>query len=519
MRYSPSTPWVWTIVGLGIWLGNGWFWTSPFAGAHAHSGHTGVELSHDIDTRLWLHILCMGLAYGVLFPVGAVLGITRNRFHVPVQAVGSCLVVVGYFLGHYHGGRQFGETAHVYFSRVVMLAFFVQIGCGVYLKLHLERYLKRDYLRPIIRIIHRSIGYITMLLAWVQVLLGFIALTGFCYADHFGQCLAHFIMGSSFVWYGVWLLFSLTLAGPWLRSKGRSPEFYDSVVILAWGIFNTFTEHRWDEPWTHKDLQHTAMGILWWCGGILGILMTWRAPPHSRSMVPALIILFTGLAMAAHHQHTEFSTRVHAYFGGALCIAGITRIIELFMVSFYPIGKDIDSGVWPHPFRYVPPFFLMLSGTMFMSANEESIQTLVDAGAEPASYCLLIVAVAFMLFFMAYGLMTLYRYLAPRYTTDLGYHPVGEGAHHAFDQIPIHRVVGDHGNEETAYSLQHRHVGGQAVGEGLMPEAHTQTIFDIASNDSFDDDPNSAVTLREEVELRAVKHSPLNDINDRMSEK
>ncbi|RKP39100.1 hypothetical protein BJ085DRAFT_42235 [Dimargaris cristalligena] len=410
----------------------------------AHSGHTSIEISHDIDGRLWAHIIFMSLAYGILFPIGTILGLVHHKLHVPIQALGGVFVVVGYFLGHFHQGRHFGENAHVDFSRLVLLAFFIQAGCGIYLKLHLERRLRRDYLRPILKPIHRYLGLATMLLAWVQILLGFIALTGFCYADHFGQCLAHFIMGSSFVWYGVWLLFTMTLAGPWLRSKGRSPEFYDSALILVWGIVNTFTEHRWNEPWNHKDLQHTAMGILWWAGGLVGVLSTWRLPPTSRSMFPALVILFTGLAMASHHQHTAFSTTVHAYFGGALCISAITRMIELCLLSQ---DKYQNHPEQQHPFQFVPAFFLVLSGTMFMSAQEESIHNLIDMGVDPASYCLLIVSVAFFLFLMAYSLMVFYRWLKPQET----------------------------------------------------------------SNDSFDDDPQSAVTLREEVEmghLRSTRASP-----------
>ncbi|KAJ1916897.1 hypothetical protein IWQ60_007945 [Tieghemiomyces parasiticus] len=485
-------------------------------GAQAHEGHhhnANMSFSSDIDTRLWLHVVFMGLAYGVLFPVGTVLGLVKHRFHVPVQSLGFALVVVGYFLGHYHQGRMYGENAHVDFSRLVLLTLFIQVGCGVYLKLHLERYMKRDYLRPIIKAVHRYIGLATTLIAWVQILLGFIALTGFCYADHFGQCLAHFIMGSSFVWYGVWLLFCLTLAGPWLRSKGRSPEFYDSAMILVWGIVNTFTEHRWDEAWNHKDLQHTAMGILWWAGGLVGVVMTWRLPATSRSMVPSLVILFTGIAMGSHQQHTEFSTKFHAYFGGALCIAALTRIIELFLLSSSPAAAAIDDepiryGRGPlkprHPFQYVPTFFLVLSGTLFMSAQEESIQNLLDMGVDPASYGLLIVSVAFILFLVAYSLMIMYRALAPA-STDLGYHAVldsGEDPH-------FHDPAS--GTYSSRYAGAAVASTSSATATGIYSdpgaEAHVQTIFDVleSNSSSFDEeDPRSAVTLREEVEMGAM---------------
>lgn len=51
-------------------------------------------------------------------------------------------------------------------------------------------------------------------------------------------------MGSSFVAYGILMLLALRVGGPWLLSKGKSQEWYDSWVIMVWGIVNTFTEHR-----------------------------------------------------------------------------------------------------------------------------------------------------------------------------------------------------------------------------------------------------------------------------------
>jgi Protein of unknown function (Ytp1) len=52
-------------------------------------------------------------------------------------------------------------------------------------------------------------------------------------------------MGSSFAAYGIIMLISLRVGGPWLLKRQRSQEWYDSWVITAWGIVNTFTEHRY----------------------------------------------------------------------------------------------------------------------------------------------------------------------------------------------------------------------------------------------------------------------------------
>jgi len=38
-----------------------------------------------IDWILWVHIVLQGVVWGVLFPVGMVLGLVKSRYHVPLQ--------------------------------------------------------------------------------------------------------------------------------------------------------------------------------------------------------------------------------------------------------------------------------------------------------------------------------------------------------------------------------------------------------------------------------------------------
>ena len=55
------------------------------------SGHKGVkdpteeQLNAPVDPLLWIHITLQTLVWGVIFPTGMVLGISRSRWHVPVQ--------------------------------------------------------------------------------------------------------------------------------------------------------------------------------------------------------------------------------------------------------------------------------------------------------------------------------------------------------------------------------------------------------------------------------------------------
>lgn len=49
----------------------------------------------------------MYIAFGFLYPLGMVLGLAKNRWHVPVQILASAIFVVGLFLAHAHNGRNY----------------------------------------------------------------------------------------------------------------------------------------------------------------------------------------------------------------------------------------------------------------------------------------------------------------------------------------------------------------------------------------------------------------------------
>jgi hypothetical protein len=52
-------------------------------------------------------------------------------------------------------------------------------------------------------------------------------------------------------------------------------------------------------PWTHKDLQHTMLGVVWVGGGAAGM---WVSRKGKRSVFPSVAIILTGWAMSGHAQ-------------------------------------------------------------------------------------------------------------------------------------------------------------------------------------------------------------------------
>lgn len=244
---------------------------------------------------------------------------------------------------------------HAKFVPIMMLTLITQVCMGIYLKLHLERGFQGK-IRPYIVKAHGIVGKIMPILIWTQFVFGGFGALGFCFGDHTGQCLAHYIMGSAFIAYGIILTILLLVGQLWIKQTGRSQEFFDSLVIAAWGCVNTFTEHRWGGEWVGNDLQHTSMGVIWWCAGLLGIwLSRKRDGTPKRNLIPAIVIILTGFGMSAHPQHLEISNKVHTVFGYTLMAAGFTRIIEISFVL-----RDADAttsdGSDPNSFQYLTPF-------------------------------------------------------------------------------------------------------------------------------------------------------------------
>ncbi|CAK7271147.1 hypothetical protein SEPCBS119000_004452 [Sporothrix epigloea] len=382
------------------------------ASAHEHGEDhipEGETISVDpIDSTLWVHIILMTAVWGILFPLGMVLGIIKNRWHVPVQLLATVLTILGYSLGHMHKGRQFvAGNVHAKFATPLVFLLIGQVALGVYLRLHLERGFQ-GRIRPVFRVAHGVLGKAFPLFGWVQMVFGGITALGFCQGDHLGQCAAHFIMGGAFIAYGILLTILLLVGQVWLKRTGRSPEFFDSCVIAAWGCVNTFTEHRWGTAWVKNDWQHTTMGIIWWSAGLAGVwLSRGRDGGPQRNFVPGFVILITGWAMSAHPQELMISAATHAMFGYTLMAAGLTRIIEVAFVVRDKNSVSSDSTE-TNSFQFIPVFLLYAAGFLFMGATEEQMLLVASSGIDHVAYILILYSLAFLMFLFVNMLVHLY---------------------------------------------------------------------------------------------------------------
>jgi len=54
--------------------------------AHGHHDElTEEQANAPVDNILWIHMALQALVWGVMFPIGMVFGLTRCRWHVPLQ--------------------------------------------------------------------------------------------------------------------------------------------------------------------------------------------------------------------------------------------------------------------------------------------------------------------------------------------------------------------------------------------------------------------------------------------------
>ncbi|GAA5916652.1 Ytp1p, partial [Sporobolomyces salmoneus] len=346
-----------------------------------------------------------------------ILGLNKSRHHVPFQLIVIALSLFGgNFLGHHHRGRSFHMTAHAGFASYMWWYVVLQAAIGGFLKLHVAEGTRA---RGFAKGVHRWVGISFPIVGWVQMVFGAIASLGFCFGGHFGQCLAHEIMGSSFILYGFIYVLMLKLGAAFLERRGWSQEFLDSTIIGVWGIVNTFTEHNFfgeNSAWNHKDMQHVSLGVLWWCGGALGM---WLSRNGKRSIVPALIIGMTGFIMANHGQHLEFSTTVHKAFGYSLVAAGLTRLIEICLVlhdeptpslSASSSSSSDRKSLVPRAFQHLPPYLLVLSGLSFMSATEEQMSWVAGSGMDSTTYVNVLFSGSFVIYLVGVGMIDFYEW-------------------------------------------------------------------------------------------------------------
>lgn len=310
-----------------------------------------------------------------------------------------------------------------------------------------DRFISRGVKRFSTRRASSVVRFVQVFLEKVLLLLGFTALTtGFIVSGGLFRNraiysgLAHYIKGGIFVWYGMLTLGrwmgaftefgwgwnvrpSYPLVARW-KSMVPSAEFTESFVIWLYGASNVFLEHlnNWGDQWTASDIEHLSITLLFFGGGLLGMLLesswarelmntnvvlqkskeeehgasrfaahpaaeeladqrykepqTYRVPLNP---MPALTIMLLGMMMGSHHQQSMVSTMMHAQWGGLFTAFALARAVTYISLYLKPPTSHFPSRP---PSEIVAAFCLTSGGILFMNSASDVVWAIESNGLD-----------------------------------------------------------------------------------------------------------------------------------------
>ncbi|KAJ1723919.1 hypothetical protein LPJ53_001772 [Coemansia erecta] len=367
---------------------------------------------------LRVHLVLCIVSHVVLLPIALVMAVARHRFSPLVQLAGAAVGLLGIVFGWVNGSLS---NAYARFGWFMLCLLAIQTAANLCFTMNIvKRTSKCD-------IAYWTVGLAQLVFTYMAMVLGVVRYLDLCSHGHLGQCISHLARGSALIIGSVVFTVFLRIFGPVMLNLRRPPELYVSIIMMTVGLIGTFTEHNFfqsadnaQEDWSHKDLQHTMIGISWFAGGLLGVLMTCRSHPRFRTPIPSIIFIATGISMIIHQQDIAMASRVHFLFGAAQVLLGLSTICEITLVAS---GFVKDRGE-PPLFQYVPLFFMCASGIALMGANRDMVFFLINEGVDVSTYALTLLSFCFVIVFYFYLLIDLYHWLAG--TASAKYSAIGE---------------------------------------------------------------------------------------------
>ncbi|KAF2633143.1 integral membrane protein [Macroventuria anomochaeta] len=231
--------------------------------------------------------------------------------------------------------------------------------------------------------------------------------------------LAHYIKGGIFFGYGLltlgrWMGAFADFGWAWnvkppMEVVGRrraaipSAEWTESFVIFLYGCINVFLEHlaAWGNAWTAQDLEHVSISIMFFGGGLLGMIIEsskmrdlingsvasaqsslefhdkpWEPPRQYRfsmNPVPGLVILLLGKMMSSHHQASMLSEIIHSQWGSMFMGFSLARALTYITLYISPPTSYLPSRP---PTEIITSFCLMAGGITLMASNKNTVTAL-----------------------------------------------------------------------------------------------------------------------------------------------
>ncbi|KAJ5769843.1 uncharacterized protein N7511_001894 [Penicillium nucicola] len=320
---------------------------------------------------------------------------------------------------------------------------FQKTNVGRFLTEHVPDMMSSRALRGL-NVVYNIIDRIILPFGFATLATGAIAYSGIMRGHEIFNGLAHWIKGGIFFWYGLLTLGryvgcwadlgwawnekpSASVIGAW---KARIPtgEATESFVIFLYGVTNVFLEHMSNAggEWSPTDLEHVSISVLFFGGGLLGMLFesntirdwlnatilqiprgssdeAWQAPKTQRvslNPMPALVIMLLGMMMGSHHQTSMTSTMVHKQWGNLLVGFAIARGMTYVLMFLKPPTSYLPARP---PTEIIASFCLISGGLIFMMSTRNVIEAMEYYSID--AMFTFTVGLGFSAFIMAYGVL------------------------------------------------------------------------------------------------------------------
>jgi hypothetical protein len=200
---------------------------------------------------------------------------------------------------------------------------------------------------------------------------------------------------------------------PKWKARVPSAEFTESFVIFLYGISNVWLEHlsAWGDAWSPADFEHVAITILFFGGGLLGMLIeshhirdllsthilmvqedttrtaatdetVWKEPKNYTvplNPMPALVILLLGIMMSSHTQESMTSSMVHKQWGQLFVGYALSRGVTYLLLYITPPSSHLPARP---PSEIIASFCLAAGGLVFMASSRDVIQAMEFNGLD-----------------------------------------------------------------------------------------------------------------------------------------
>ncbi|KAJ9615256.1 hypothetical protein H2200_001330 [Cladophialophora chaetospira] len=387
------------------------------------------------------HIGLMVIAWFFILPLVVMFSIAKSRLALPVNLAFFIINSLGVIVGTIYNAITPDLYEHNAHHSIGWIATWIATTWLVLSFKSSSRLLRAS--KIMVGVIDRAI----LILGFVALLTGGVTYVGIFRGNHVFNGLAHFIKGSIFFWYGLLTLGRWTgcfadVGWAWnvnlTPSRIRlarwavacpSAEFVESFLIFLYGTTNVFLEHlaNWGGAWTAQDLEHVSISIMFFGGGLCGMLAesntirTWLnttarsysarneaigTPTKTHKVytnpVPALIIFLLGIMMSSHHQDSMTSTKVHKQWGLLLSGSAVMRVLTYLVIHISP-----PTSIYPSrpPFELLSSFCLISGGIVFMASSQDIVHCMELNDLMPMF--IFTIAVGLTAFVMAWEILVL----------------------------------------------------------------------------------------------------------------